>query len=79
MVAWRVVAGTALAGRDYGGPESGVGHFSEGHTFRMIFVPLLRDANATDNRSFTVELTGVSSGARLGVKNRIVVTILGDA
>lgn len=78
-VAWRVLPGTALAGRDFGGPQSGVARFSEGHTFRMIFVPLLGDANATSHRSFTVELTDVSPGASLGTTSRIVVTILDDA
>ena len=78
-VAWRALDGSAVAGRDYGGPQSGVAHFSEGNTFRMIYVPILKNARATGNRSFTVELTDVSPGASLGVTHRIVVTILDDA
>jgi hypothetical protein len=68
-----------VAGRDYGGPQSGVARFSEGHTFRMIYVPILGNAATAGDRSFTVELTDVSPGARLGTTHRIVVTILGDA
>jgi hypothetical protein len=79
IVAWRVADGSAVAGRDYGGPQSGVARFSEGHTFRMIYVPILGNAAATGDRSFTVELTDVSPGASLGTTHRIVVTILGDA
>ncbi len=78
-VAWRVLDGTAVAGRDYGGPESGVARFSEGHTFRMIYVPILRNAGATGDRSFTVELTDASPGASIGMTRRIVVTIQDDA
>ncbi len=78
-VAWRVLDGTAVAGRDYGGPQSGVARFSEGHTFRMIFVPILGKTAATGNRSFTVELTDVSPGADLGLTHRIDVTIQDDA
>lgn len=78
-VAWRVLDGTAVSGRDYGGPQSGVAHFTEGHTFRMIYVPILGDAGAAGDRSFIVELTDASPGASLGLTQRIVVTILDDA
>jgi serine/threonine protein kinase len=77
-VAWRVLDGTAVAGRDYGGPQSGVARFSEGHTFRIIYVPILGNAGATGERSFSVELTDISPGASLGMTHRIVVTILDD-
>jgi hypothetical protein len=70
--------GTAVAGRDYGGPQSGVARFSEGHTFRIIYVPILGNAGATGERSFSVELTDISPGASLGMTHRIVVTILDD-
>jgi hypothetical protein len=78
-VGWRVLDGTAVAGRDYGGATSGVAQFREGHTFRMIFVPILGNSKATGDRSFTVELTDVSPDASLGTTHRIVVTILDDA
>jgi len=78
-VAWRLLDGSAVAGRDFGGPPSGVARFSEGHTFRMIFVPILGDADTAGDRSFTVELTDASPGASLGVTDRIVVTIVDDA
>ncbi len=77
-VAWRVLDGTAVSGRDYGGPQSGVAKFAEGHTFRMIYVPILGNADAMGDRSFTVELTDDTLGASLGLTRRIVVTILDD-
>jgi len=77
-VAWRVLDGTAIAGRDYGGPQSGVAQFVEGHTFRIIYVPILGNTAPVGDRSFAVELTDASPGASLGMFSRIVVTILDD-
>ncbi len=79
QVTWRVVDGTARAGRDYGGPATGVEHFTEGNTFRILYVPILQDGRATLDRSFDVELTGASKGTELGPTRRIQVTILGTA
>ena len=76
-VAWRTIDGSAVAGRDYGGPRSGVAQFQERQTDRILYVPIVTDASSMGDRSFTVELTGVPSGARLGSPRRIVVTIQG--
>ncbi len=79
-VKWRVIDGTARAGRDYGGPSTGVETFIEGNTFRILYVPIMTNARASTDRTFTVELTGTSAGATLGgITRRIEVTILGDA
>ncbi|MGH8130792.1 MAG: Calx-beta domain-containing protein, partial [Steroidobacteraceae bacterium] len=78
-VGWRAIDGTAVAGRDYGGPQTGLAKFAEGHTFRIIYVPIVSDVRAAGDRSFTVELTGTSDGASLGVTRSVVVTILDDA
>ncbi|MEX0735022.1 MAG: protein kinase [Steroidobacteraceae bacterium] len=78
-VGWRAVDGSAVAGRDYGGPQSGVASFAEGHTFRIIYVPITVSKEATGDRAFTVELTDASPGASLGLMRRIVVTIQDDA
>ena len=75
-VRWRAIDGTAVSGRDYAGPQSGVEPFIEGNSFRILYVPILPNAGATRDRSFTVELTGVSEGAELGPTPRIEVTIL---
>jgi serine/threonine protein kinase len=77
QVTWRVIDGTARAGRDYGGPATGVEHFAEGNTFRILYVPILQDGRTTLDRSFDVELTGASKGTELGPTQRIQVTILG--
>jgi serine/threonine protein kinase len=78
-VQWRAIDGSARAGRDYGGPASGTESFVEGNSFRMLYVPIIPNASATRDRSFTVELTGVSAGAELGPTPRIEVTILGGS
>jgi hypothetical protein len=77
QVTWRVIDGTARAGRDYGGPATGVEHFAEGNTFRILYVPILQGGRTTLDRSFDVELTGASKGTELGPTQRIQVTILG--
>lgn len=77
-VSWRVVEGTARAGLDYGGPTTGVETFVEGNTFRILYVPIVANSRTTENRTFTVELTGTSAGATVGTMRRIEVTILGE-
>ena len=77
-VSWRILDGSARAGSDYAGPASGVEPFIEGNSFRILYVPILPNARATPDRSFTVELTGVSGGADLGPTPRIEITILGS-
>jgi hypothetical protein len=77
-VHWRAIDGSARAGRDYGGPQSGVEHFVEGNSFRILYVPLLAGPAPRRDRSFTVELTEVSGGASVGPTARVEVTILGD-
>jgi hypothetical protein len=78
-VHWRTIDGTARAGQDYGGPPTGVESFVEGNSFRILYVPIVPDANATGDRSFTVELVGVSGGADLGPTAQVEVTILGES
>jgi serine/threonine protein kinase len=78
-VHWRTIDGTARAGQDYGGPPTGVESFVEGNSFRILYVPIVPDANATGDRSFTVELVGVSGGADLGPTAQIEVKILGES
>ena len=78
-VSWRVIDGTAREGLDYGGPTTGVETFVEGNTFRILYVPIVANTRAKEDRTFTVELTGASAGATVGTMRRIEVTILGDA
>jgi serine/threonine protein kinase len=77
-VSWRILDGSARAGRDYAGPASGVEPFIEGNSFRILYVPILPNARAASDRSFIVELTGTSDGTDLGPTPRIEVTILGS-
>ncbi|MGH8198468.1 MAG: protein kinase domain-containing protein [Steroidobacteraceae bacterium] len=77
-VRWRAIDGSAVAGRDYGGPQSGVANFTDGHTFRIIYVPITVAPQAAGDRAFTIELTDASPGASLGIMSRIVVTIQDD-
>jgi tRNA A-37 threonylcarbamoyl transferase component Bud32 len=76
-VEWRTDDGSAVAGRDYGGPGSGIATFQERQTDRILYVPIVNDYSVTGDRSFTVELTGAPAGAQLGSPRRIEVTIQG--
>ncbi|HUG03145.1 MAG TPA: protein kinase [Steroidobacteraceae bacterium] len=76
-VEWRTDDGSAVAGRDYGGPGSGIATFQERQTDRILYVPIVNDYSVTADRSFTVELTGAPAGAELGSPRRIEVTIQG--
>jgi hypothetical protein len=78
QVGWRLVDGSAQAGRDYGGPLAGVAKFAEGHAFRIIYVPIITGGRVAHDRTFFVELTNVSTGAGLGSMHRILVTIEGE-
>ena len=78
-VSWRILDGSARAGRDYAGPTSGVEPFIEGNSFRILYVPVLPNTGPTPDRSFTVELTGASDGVDVGPSPRIEVTILGSS
>jgi hypothetical protein len=77
-VEWRIVEGTARRGRDFDGPIRGVESFVEGSRFRILYVPILQDADAHEDRSFTVEMTGASRGLEIGPTPRVEVTIQGD-
>jgi serine/threonine protein kinase len=78
-VHWRAIDGSARSGRDYGGAQSGVEHFVEGNSFRMLYVPLVPNQTARRDRSFTIELTDASAGMELGPTSRVEITILGES
>lgn len=71
-VAWRVKAGSAAAGRDFGGPLSGVAEFADLQQMRTLFVPLINNPERSGDRTFAVELTNVSKDAQI---RRVTVTI----
>lgn len=75
---WRTMDGTALTGRDYGGPHTGLASFAEGQKVHVIYVPIVGDAEASGDRTFTVELTAASPRASLGSIRRLIVTIQND-
>lgn len=77
-VRWRIIEGSALPGRDYGGPESGAESFAAGNSFRILYVPIVANPASTRDRTFVVELTGATPGVEIGDKPRVAVTILGD-
>jgi hypothetical protein len=77
-VNWRIIEGSARPGQDFGGPQTGVETFAAGHTFRILYVPLVANPATTRDRTFVVELTGASPGVELGETPRVAVTILGD-
>jgi serine/threonine protein kinase len=78
-VTWRIIEGSARAGRDFAGPLGGTESFIEGNSFRILYVPILQDPGAAQDRRFTVEMTAVSADTAFGPTPRVEVTILGDA
>ena len=78
LVSWRLVEGTARAGRDFSGPTSGTLSFADGQTMSTLFVPLV--TGAAGDTTFTVELTklpqrtGDSAVARVNVSIRRMLT-----
>lgn len=77
-VTWRTMDGTALAGRDYGGPQTGLASFAEGKMVHIVYVPIVNEAETAGDRTFTVELTAASPRANLGSIRRLNVTIQDD-
>jgi len=77
-VNWRIIEGSARPGQDFGGPQTGVETFAAGHTFRILYVPLVANPPTARDRTFVVELTGASPGVEIGETPRVAVTILGD-
>lgn len=76
--AWRLSDGTAVAGRDYGGPPTGVARFAEGQTVSVIYVPIMAGADAATDRTFSIDLTATAAGAVPAAPRRMVITIMGD-
>jgi serine/threonine protein kinase len=76
QIAWRLVDGTAQAGRDIGGPTSGIAEFADLQQLRTLFVPLNANAESDGLRTFIVEITAISSNVAIGPIGRINVTIL---
>lgn len=77
-VAWRATDGTAVAGRDYGGPPAGTARLAEGQAVSIIYVPILTAADSTGDRTFTIALTGEARRANGAAIQVVTVTILDD-
>ncbi len=75
QVRWSIREGSAEAGRDFGGPTSGIAEFADFQQVRALFVPLINAAARSGDRIFSVELTNTRDVAIAPVRN-IRVTIL---
>jgi tRNA A-37 threonylcarbamoyl transferase component Bud32 len=49
-VEWRTDDGSAVSGRDYGGPGSGIATFQERQTDRILYVPIVNDYSVTGDQ-----------------------------
>ncbi len=78
-VAWRLNDGTAVAGRDYGGPRTGVTRFAEGQSVSMIYVPIMALADAPTGLTFSIELKATDAAATPAAPRRMLITIMGDS
>jgi len=77
-VAWRLIDGSAVLGRDFAGPRSGVARFPEGLQVRVVYVPIMAGTSIAVDRVFRIELTEPSQGLGVGALRRIDVTIQGE-
>jgi hypothetical protein len=64
-LAWRIVEGSARAGRDFIGSTSGVVVLAEGQRVSTLFVPLASATRASGDATFTVILEQVRGPARI--------------
>ena len=83
-VGWATANGTALAGSDFGtsgssAQRSGTLSWAAGDaTVKTIVIPIINDAIAEADETFTVQLRTPSTGFALGSPNVATVTILDD-
>jgi hypothetical protein len=77
-VEWRLIDGSAVAGRDFAGPRSGVARFPEGVQVHVVYVPIMAGTAMAGDRVFRLELTEASKGLALGAARSIDVTIQGE-
>lgn len=77
-IGWRIKEDTAVAGRDFNAPLSGSIEFADLQTVRSLFIPLspaTAGAQSGDPRTFIIELTSASNGARVSAARSVAVTI----
>ena len=74
-LSWRIVPGSAQPGRDYDGPATGVVVFADSQVASTLFVPLIGDGTAPDDRSFAVVIDKLRGGANRGEVTRVDVTL----
>jgi serine/threonine protein kinase len=75
QVSWRIVEGTARAGRDFAGPASGSLGFASGQSQRTLVIPLLHGADANGGVTFSIEIGGVDGQVMTGKVPQVSVHI----
>jgi hypothetical protein len=75
VVRWRIVEGSALAGRDFAGPLSGRLVLADGQEAGTVFIPLLAAQGTMEDRAFSVVIDSVGGAARKGSPARVDVTL----
>lgn len=71
-VSWRINSDSAVLGRDFSGPTSGVVELANWQTVQTLYVPLAHSSGA---KKFTVAITGVSGGAKVAPNESVIVTL----
>ncbi|MGH8249457.1 MAG: protein kinase domain-containing protein [Steroidobacteraceae bacterium] len=75
QLAWRIHERTAVAGRHFSGPLSGVVPFTEGQLASTIFIPIVPGQAESGEREFAVTIERVAGQARIGDVDRITVQL----
>jgi tRNA A-37 threonylcarbamoyl transferase component Bud32 len=74
-VFWKTIDGSARAGLDYVGVSAGTAEFAEHESRRALYIGL-KPNDRTGNRSFMVELSGISGNAKINGVTRVPVTLI---
>jgi len=77
-VIWRVEGGSALHGRDFGGPLQGTARFTSGQRMRTVYIPLINDDEPEGPETFTVSVRPATRVVAAGKVTRSIVTIIDD-
>lgn len=72
---WRIEEGTALAGRDFGGPLTGVVRLADGQQASTLFIALPAGSGSTEDARFRVALDAPAGEFLAGAASRVEVIL----
>lgn len=75
QASWRIEEGTAHAGRDFGGPLTGIARLADGQQASTLFIALPSDAEAVQDARFSVVLDTPAGVLPAGEVSRVEVIL----